>query len=86
MSKELVKKAIECVEFKVNLVKLSEIIIDDVIEKALDKVVEDTSTPFDNAAKAMIWPILEKEGKKLLAEKIVELEAIIKAKLDELKA
>lgn len=85
-NKEIVKKALDCVEIKVNLAGLGEILIDDVIEKALDKVVADTSTPFDDQAKAMIWPILEKEAKELLAKKAKDLEEVIKKKLDELKA
>jgi hypothetical protein len=85
MSKELAKKALECVEIKVDLVKLGELVIDDVIEKALDKVVADTATPFDDGAKALVWPILEREAKKLLADKVKDLEEIIAKKLEELK-
>lgn len=86
MSKELVKKALECIEVKIDLAKLGGVLIDDVIEKALDKVVADSANPIDDAIKAMIWPVLEAEAKKLLAEKAAELEAAIKAKIDELKA
>ena len=86
MSKELVKKAVECVEVKINFVKLGELLIDDVIEAALDKVVANTDTPFDDQAKALIWPILEKEAKEILAEKVKDLEAIIAKKIEEIKA
>jgi hypothetical protein len=77
-SKEIAKKALGCVEFKVNFAGLGEIVIDDVIEAALDKIVADSTNPFDNAAKNLLWPILEKEAKALLAVKAVELEEAIK--------
>ena len=86
MSKELIQKALDCVVVKVDLVKLGDVVIDDVIEKALDKLVADSSNPFDNAAKQMLWPLLEKEAKNILAEKAAELEAAIQKKIDELKA
>lgn len=86
MSKELVNKVLDCVEVKVNLQKLGEIVIDDVIEKALDKVVADTKNTFDDSGKAMLWPLIEKEAKELLAEKAAQLEAAIKKKIDDLRA
>lgn len=84
-TKEILKHALACVELKIDLNKLASVIIDDVIEKALDAVVAKSDNKFDDAAKAMIWPILEKEVKELIAVKVVVLEAEIKKKIDELK-
>lgn len=87
MNKQVVTKVLDCVELKINLEKLlGEVLLDDVIGAALDKVVADTANPFDDAAKAMLWPVLEKEAKALIALKSKELEEAIAKKIAELKA
>lgn len=85
-TKKLAKSALECVEVKIDLNKLAAVLIDEVLEPALDKVVKDSANPVDDAVKAMIYPVLEKEIKELIAKKVVVLEEEIKKKLDELKA
>lgn len=40
--------------------------IDMVLEPALQKVVENTTTPFDDVAKAALYPVLREELGKLL--------------------
>jgi hypothetical protein len=59
----------------IDLTKLSSGLLDEVLEPALQKVVDDTTNPFDNAAMAMLYPTLEAELKKLIAAKIAELVA-----------
>ena len=48
-------------------------IIDDVLEEALQKVVADSSNPFDDMLMASVYPILEAELKKLITEQIAKL-------------
>jgi len=48
-------------------------IIDEVLEPALDKVVEDSANPYDNMMKAAVYPVLEAELKKVIADKWAEL-------------
>ena len=44
--------------------------IDQVLEPALQKVVEDSSNPFDDLLKASIYPILRSEIQKLLEKHV----------------
>ena len=53
--------------------------IDLVLEPALKKVVADSANPFDDMLMASVYPILEKELKEMLAEKLAELEAKLTA-------
>lgn len=76
VQKDLLKIAIDSI--KIDLNAISNGLIDAVLEPALQKVVDDSSNPFDNAAMAMLYPILEVEAKKLLAVEIAKLEAKIK--------
>lgn len=57
--------------------ELSDAAIDEVLEVELQKLVDDTSTPFDNIAKDALYPVLE----KLLKEKIKEGLGKIKEKI-----
>lgn len=84
--KKLAEIALDSIEVKVDLKKLSFGLIDEVLEPALDKVVEDSTNPIDNAMKAMIYPTLEAELKKLIEKEVVKIEEAIKKKIDELKA
>lgn len=43
-------------------------IIDEVVEKAIDKFIADTSNPYDDMLKAALWPVIEKEVKEKLTE------------------
>ena len=54
----------------INFEGLADGLLDNVIEPLLDKVVTSTATPFDDQAKVLIYPILEKELKKLIDSKI----------------
>jgi hypothetical protein len=47
--------------------RLAKLIVDELLEKALDKVVESTENSWDNAAKAMLFPLVAPELKKLIA-------------------
>lgn len=67
----LVKKALDCIDLN----KLSDILIDDVIETAIVKAVEKSETKIDDAVVAMLLPIVKSEAKKFLAAKIAELKA-----------
>jgi hypothetical protein len=85
MNNELVNKVLDCVEVKINLAGIGNILIDDVIEKSLDKIVADTTNPYDDQFKAMLWPMLEKEAKEIMAVKVAELEKLIADKIAAIK-
>ena len=44
--------------------------LDLVLEPALQKVVDDSANPFDDMLMASVYPILEKELKKAIEERI----------------
>lgn len=67
------KKVIDLVVKNVNLPGLVFDIIDEVLEPALDKIVAESSNPFDDMAKASLYPLLEKELKELAQKKYDEL-------------
>ena len=52
----------------------------EVLDEALDKVVKDTANPYDDMAKASLWPLLEGEAKKVIEDKL-DLSKLLK--LDE---
>jgi hypothetical protein len=66
MKKELMKTLVECIDLK----KLANGIVDDVIEEALKKVVADSANTVDDMAVAALWPLVEIEVKKLIEEKL----------------
>ena len=70
-SKELVKKALECIDLN----KLSDIVIDDIIEKAILSAVEKSPNKVDDALVGMLLPIVKSEAKAFVAKKIAELKA-----------
>lgn len=49
---------------------LADGLLDNVVEPTLDKIVEDSANPWDNQAKAILYPLFEKELKKLIDAKI----------------
>ena len=57
----------------IDLNKLSVIVIEDVILGSLKKVVEDSSNSFDDAAFAMVAPLVKAEAEKYLAELIAKI-------------
>lgn len=67
----LVKKALGLID----LVGLSNIVIDDLLEVAIKNAVEKSENKIDDAAVALILPIVKSEVKKLIAEKVAELQA-----------
>ena len=70
-TKELGKKALACIDLE----KLSDVLIEDVIFASLKKVVDDSENKFDDAAYAMLAPLLRAEAKSQLNKLIVDLKA-----------
>ena len=68
---DLEKKLLSCIDLK----KGGKILIEDVVLAALKKVVDDSANKFDDAAYAMLVPLL-----------IPQLEAALNSKIEELKA
>lgn len=68
---ELSKKLVDCID----LGKASKIVIEEVVLSALKKVVDDSANKFDDAAYAMLVPLL-----------IPQLEAALNTKIAEIKA
>jgi len=63
-------KLLEMVKNNVNLSGMFVDLLDELLEPALQKVVDSTENPFDNMAMTTLYPVLEKEMKKLVAEKL----------------
>lgn len=61
------------VKIKLGLSPIVDSLIDDVLEPALDKLVADTSNPFDNILKASVYPALESEIKSRIKDQISKL-------------
>ena len=49
---------------------LADGILDTIVEPALQKVVDSTENPYDNQFKAIFYPIVAKEVKELIDEKV----------------
>lgn len=64
------KKLLLLLAQSIDLKKLANGIIDEVIEESLKKVVADSKNTFDDAAMAIVWPLLEVEVKRLVEEKL----------------
>lgn len=69
--KQIASKVVECIDFA----KLTNLVIDDVLEASLDKVVAESNTPWDDQIKALVWPLLEKEVKEQVAKAVEKLKA-----------
>lgn len=67
------EKLLEIVKKNINLKGIVGDLMLELLEPALDRVVEKSDNPFDNMAKAALYPIFEAEIKKLLEEKIDEI-------------
>lgn len=66
MKQELLKLIVESIDLK----KLANGIMDEVIEKALEKVVKDSANTIDDSIMPLLWPLLEKEVKKVIEDKL----------------
>lgn len=78
-TKELKDKALSLLVDSIDLQKLAKGLITDVIEDALQELVDDTTNPYDNMVKASLYPLLEEKileaiDKKLDLRKILGLE------------
>lgn len=73
MKKELLNVLVKSIDLKV----MANGLLDEVLEEALKKVVADTSNPIDDMVMATLWPVLEKEVKALIEEKL-DLEKLLK--------
>jgi hypothetical protein len=68
---EAYKKALlEAVVESINLKKLGSALVDNVVEQAIKDAVAKTKTPIDDMAFAALWPVLEKELKDKIEEKL----------------
>lgn len=77
MKLDLKKAALTVLVESFDLKKLAKGLLDNVIEAALDEVVKDSSTDFDNMAKAALWPVLE-EKLKTQIDKELDLKDLLK--------
>lgn len=68
------QKLIELAIKHLNVPGLLVDVIDEVLEPALDKIVADSENPYDDMAKAALYPVLEKALKDIIAEKWAELQ------------
>lgn len=69
VGKKILKVAVEAIDLE----KLANGMLDEVLEPALANLVADTTNPFDDAAKAMLYPILSAELKKQIATQVAKL-------------
>jgi hypothetical protein len=67
---EIKKAALEIVAQSIDLKKLASGIVDQVVEEAIKKAVAKSATPLDDMAVAALWPVVEKELKDLIEEKL----------------
>ena len=69
MNEKIIKVLIDSIDLN----GLSAGILDELLQPALQKIVDDSSNPFDNAAMAMLFPLLDAELKKLVAKAVEDL-------------
>ena len=69
--KEILKKAL----LAIDLEKLADVLIDDVIEAAIMEAVAKSENKIDDAVVAMLLPLVKAEAKKALHKLIAELQA-----------
>lgn len=77
LKKPLVEVAKESIQIKINLVGLSNGLIDQVLEPALKEVVADTTNTFDDMAMTMIYPTLEAKLKEFATKELEKVQAQI---------
>lgn len=73
MKEELLKVLVKSIDLKV----MANGIVDEVLEEALKEVVADTTNQIDDMVMATLWPVFEREVKKLI-EKKLDLEKLLK--------
>lgn len=59
----------------IDLAKVSDIIVDEIVVAEINKVVADSSNKFDDAAAGILLPILVPQLKALIASEIAKLKA-----------
>ena len=79
------KKIFEMLKKNINIGGLAADILDEVLEPALQKVVDDTTNKLDDALMATIYPILEAEIKKQVEKLVNKLFESNNEKTDEVK-
>lgn len=65
------KELLECINFE----KLAEVVVDKVIDAELKKLVADSENKFDDAAYAMLAPLLLPKAKEALLELAKQVKA-----------
>jgi hypothetical protein len=86
IGKDLAHVALDSIEIKIDLVKLGDGILDQVVEKALDEVVKDSANIWDDQAKAFLWPYLQPKLKEVVEKELGKIQKDFEAKLAEVKA
>lgn len=69
MKDKIIKVLLESIDLN----KLADGLLDDIVKEALDKIVADSANTFDDAAMAMLYPLLSSELKKLVAKLVEDL-------------
>jgi hypothetical protein len=54
-------------------------LVDDILNEALDNLVKSTVNPFDDMAKAALYPMLSKEVKDIVAKRWADLQSKVSA-------
>lgn len=67
---DMKKEALKLVAESIDLKKLASGILEQVVEEAIKKAVAKSATPLDDMAVAALWPVVEKELKELIEEKL----------------
>ena len=76
MDKEVMKEKLKEIALKnFNIAGFGVDLLDLILEPALEEMVKDSSNPYDDMAKAALYPVLAPILKKLLEEKVAELTA-----------
>ena len=64
------EKLLAMVKKNINIGGVVSDILDEVLEPALQKVVDDSANPFDNMLMATVYPLIEKELKELVEKQV----------------
>lgn len=67
---EIKKDALKLVAESIDLKKLASGLIDNIVEEAIKKAVAKSPNQIDDMAVAALWPLVEKELKELIEEKL----------------
>lgn len=66
MKRKIFKLIVKYIDLKGLLTEM----VTEVMDETLDKVVADTSNPYDDMMKGAMWPVAEKELAKVIADKV----------------